>query len=276
VRYRILKVFGVTTGAACSAYIAAAGYLYLFQRSYVFHPDATIVAPAERALEGVESATIEAQDGTRLAGWYNAAEPGRPTVLYFHGNAGTIAGRADRFRQILASGFGLLAMNYRGYGGSAGSPSEAALFSDGVEIFDWLAERSGTIVVHGESLGTAVATYVAAERPAAALILEAPFTAALDIAAATYPWVPVRLLMRDPLLSREHIRRVEEPVLIVHGTADAVVPVDYGERIYEAAGEPKEIAIVDGAGHSDLWERGLWAIALGFLERNGAPAQAAP
>ena len=140
----------------------------------------------------------------------------------------TFSERAPRFKQVAESGFGVLGMSYRGYAGSGGSPSEAALFSDALEIFDWLAARSGDIVVHGESLGTASPPTLPPSAPAAALMLEAPFTAAVDIAAATYPWVPVSLLMRDPFLSRDHIRRVEEPVLILHGTADRVVPVDTG------------------------------------------------
>src|SRR5690606_19804433 len=98
--------------------------------------------------------SFTAADGTRLSGWHRCAEGGKPTVLYFHGNAGTLAGRAGRFRQILDSGYGLLAVSYRGYAGSEGEPSEAALFSDALELFDWLSERSPAIVLHGESLGT--------------------------------------------------------------------------------------------------------------------------
>jgi fermentation-respiration switch protein FrsA (DUF1100 family) len=193
-------------------------------------------------------------------------------VLYFHGNAGSLSDRADRFAHIVDSGFGFVAMAYRGYPGSGGSPGEAALYADALEIFDRLASETDAVVLYGESLGTAVATYVAAERPAAALILESPFTAALDIAAATYPWVPVSLLMLDPFLSREHIRRVDEPLLILHGTTDRVVPVAHGRALFAVAGEPKELVIVEGAGHGDLWERGLWSAVLGFLARRNVVA----
>jgi fermentation-respiration switch protein FrsA (DUF1100 family) len=166
-------------------------------------------------------------------------------------------------------------VSYRGFAGSGGSPSEAALFSDALEIFDWLQARTQDIVIHGESLGTGVAAYLAAERPARALILEAPYTAALDIAGATYPWLPVSWLMRDPFVTREHIQRVDEPVLIVHGTADRVIPVEHGKRLYETAGDPKQLAIVEGAGHSDLWDRGLWSTVLDFLRANAPQAPAA-
>ncbi len=260
--------------ALAAIYLAAAGYLFLFQRSYVVHPNGVLAQPAERGLSGVEVVTLATKDGSTLTGWYGEARPGQPTVLYFHGNAGNLSGRAKRLAEIQASGFGVLAVSYRGYASSGGSPSQAALFSDALEIFDWLRERTDNIVIHGESLGTGVAAYLAAERPARALILEAPYTAALDIAAATYPWLPVSWLMRDPFPTREHIRRVDEPVLIVHGTEDRVIPVEHGRRLYEAAGDPKQLAIVEGAGHSDLWARGLWSTALAFLRASGTAPQA--
>lgn len=252
-----------------AGYLSAIGYLFAFQRDYVFKPSGTLAQPAEKGLTGVEVVSITAKDGTLLSGWYHPPRAGLPTLLYLHGNAGNISGRADRFRQVVESGLGFLAVSYRGYAGSGGAPSEAALVSDGVEEFDWLAARGGSIVIYGESLGTGVATEVASERRPSALILEAPFTAALDIAATTYPWVPVGILMRDPFISREHIKAVEAPVLIVHGTSDEMIAVDQGRRLFEFAREPKELAIIEGGGHSDLWDRGLWQIVVGFLRDQG-------
>ena len=181
------------------------------------------------------------KDGTELTGWYARASPGRPTLLYFHGNAGNISGRAERFKQVarfrLRPPRGELS---RLSGKWRRARARRRFFSDGLEIFDWLAAKTPDIVVYGESLGTAVATYVAAERPAQALVLEAPFTAALDIAAATYPWVPTSLLMRDPFLSRENILRVDEPLLIVHGTDDRVVPVEMGRKLFALGARAEE------------------------------------
>lgn len=275
-RHRLFRSLGVLIAIAVAAYLAAVGYLFVAQRSYVFVPGGTLTLPARQNLAGVEVVTLTMADGTELTGWYAEPATGEPTLLYFHGNAGNIADRAPRFEQVLASGFGLLAMSYRGYPGSGGSPSEAALFSDALEIFDWLSGRTDDIVVHGESLGSAVAAYVAAQRPARALVLEAPFTAALDMAADTYPWVPVSWLMRDPFLTRETIKRVEEPVLIAHGTADTVVPADHGRRLFELAREPKALFIVEGAGHSDLWRNGFWPRLLAFLAEQGVVAQPVP
>jgi fermentation-respiration switch protein FrsA (DUF1100 family) len=273
VRNPILRSAVAIAAIIAAAYLAAVGYLFAFQRDYVFKPDGTLASPAEKGLPGVEVITLQTADGTTLTGWFQPAEPGKPTILYFHGNAGNVSERAKHFKQVVDSGFGFLAMSYRGFAGSDGSPSEAALVSDGLEIFDWLAKRSDLIVLYGESLGTGVATEVAAKRQARALVLEAPYTAALDLAAATYPWVPVSLLMRDPFLSREHILDVEEPALIVHGTADQVIPVEQGKRLFEIAHDPKSLAVIDGATHSDLWDRGLWPIVLKFVEEQDvAPA----
>jgi hypothetical protein len=265
---RILIVLASLLVAFAAVYLAAVGYLYVAQRSYVFVPGGTLRDPAEIGLGGVETISLRSPDGVALTAWYAQAEPGQPTVLYFHGNAGNLSDRGKRFEQILRSGFGLLAASYRGYPGSDGAPSEAAFFSDALLLSDWLADRTGQIVLHGESLGTGIATYVAAQRTVRALILEAPYTAALDIAGETYPWVPVSWLMRDPFVTREHIGRVDEPVLIAQGTEDRVIPVEHGRRLFEFAGQPKQLAIFEGAGHSDLWDRGLWATITDFLARN--------
>lgn len=269
---RIRKAAVAVVIVAAIPYLAANAYLFAFQRDYVFKPSGELALPAGKGMSGVEVLTLTAADGTKLTGWYQPARPDRPTVLYFHGNAGNVSERASRFKRVVASGFGFLAVSYRGYAGSGGSPSEAGFFSDGLEIYDWLAARTENIVIYGESLGTATATYVASERPGRALILEAPFTAALDIAAATYPWVPVGLLMHDPFLSRDYMQRVDEPVLIVQGTVDEVVPLEQGKKLFDIAHEPKRFAVIDGGSHSDLWDRGLWPAALNFLREQGVIA----
>ena len=251
-------------------YAFPVSYLYVFQRDFVFKPGGELATPADKGLAGVDVRSFEMADGVRLTGWYAPTDAGKPSVLYFHGNAGNLSGRSARFATVLASGFGLLAASYRGYPGSEGSPGERQLIADGLALYDWLAGQSDQIVVHGESLGTgiAVAVAVAASRDARALVMEAPFTAAVDIAARQYPWMPVGLLMRDQFRSRQRIGDVSEPLLIVHGTDDPVIPVDHGRRLFALAGEPKTLAIVDGARHDDLWPRGLWQRVLRLLDEN--------
>jgi fermentation-respiration switch protein FrsA (DUF1100 family) len=258
------------------AYVGVVGYLYFFQESFVYEPSGTLETPTEKGLPSVEVIELTMADGTPLTGWYKTAEAGEPVLLYFQGNSGNISGRADRFRQVLDSGFGLLAMSYRGYPGSGGKPSEKAIFSDALEIFDWLEERTDDIVIHGESLGTGIATYTASQRPEEALILEAPYTAVVDIAAERHPWVPVRLLMHDQYKTYDYIDETDTPLLIVHGTADTTIPVRYGEELFEMALDPKELFIIDGATHGNLWENGLWPAALNFLQENGVIDQPEP
>ncbi len=255
---------------ALAAYLAAGGYLYAFQRSFVFKPSGALTSPADAGLAGVSMQLVAMADGTDVPVWRMApAMSDLPTVLYFHGNSGTLGKRAERFAEILDSGLGLYAPGYRGYAGAGGEPSEAGFVADALVHFDRLAAEGVRVVLHGESLGTGVASAVAAQRDAEALILEAPFTAAVDIAAAAYPWLPVGLLMHDQFKNRTHIANIEEPALIVHGTEDAVIPVAHGRKLFSLANEPKALIIVDGAGHGDLWSNGLWPNALGFLAENG-------
>lgn len=246
--------------AAAIAYAMAAGYMYINQRSFVFVPSGELETPAEKGLETVSAEIVEMADGTRITVWTaEPSGPGVPTVLYFHGNSSNLSGRWQRFKQIVDSGYGLYAPTHRGYAGAEGSPSEAALVSDALEHFDRAAANGAPVIVHGESLGTGLAAAVGAERPEAGLVvLEAPYTALVDMAHESYPWLPVNVLMKDPMKTRERIGNVTSPVLILHGTEDAVIPVEHGKKLYEYAAEPKELLIIEGAGHSDLWKRGLW------------------
>jgi len=253
------------------AYGMAAGYMYLNQRNFIFVPTGELSEPAEKGLEGVSAETVPMADGTRVTVWRaQPASAGAPTVLYFHGNSANVSSRWKRFKQILDSGFGLYAPSYRGYAGSEGDPSEAVLISDGLEHFDRAAAAGSPIIVHGESLGTGVATAVAAERPDTdLLVLEAPYTALVDMASEQYPWLPVGMLMKDPMPTRERIGSVEAPVMILHGTADRIIPVEHGRRLYEFAKDPKDLIIIEGVGHSDLWTNGLWEAVLAEWETQG-------
>ncbi|MCY6383204.1 alpha/beta hydrolase [Hoeflea prorocentri] len=259
------------------AYGAIAALMYLYQRQLVFQPFGDLTAPVENGLSDVAFDHAEMADGTRIAVWRKApATPDLPTVLYFHGNGGNLTLRAGRYRQIVDSGLGLYAPTYRGYAGADGSPSETALISDALEHFDRLRAGTPDIILHGESLGTGVAVAVAQQRDAKALILEAPYTAAVDVAAATYPWLPARTLMRDPFPSRERIGEVDAPLLIVHGKADGVIPFEHGEALFAMANDPKELIVFDKGGHSNLWTMGLWPSAIDFLNRNGILPPAPP
>ena len=164
------------------AYLVAAGYMYIFQRNFLFVPSGQLATPAEKGLNDVAVTSVEMADGTKTTVWTaHPAEEGAPVVLYYHGNSGNVSSRWKRFQQILNSGFGLYAPSYRGYAGSGGSPSEAKLISDALEHFEHAAAMGAPLIVHGESLGTGVATAVAVQHPdIGLLVLEAPYTALVD------------------------------------------------------------------------------------------------
>lgn len=242
----------VAVGAAVYALIVLAAYLG--QRRMMYFPDARRTPPAAAGLQGVEEVVIPTPDGARVIGWWARARQGQPTVLYFHGNAGSLAMRADSIHRFQRLGRGILMMSYRGYSGSTGSPSEAANHADALAAYQVLVDAGvgpTDIILYGESLGTGIAVRLASRKPVAGLILEAPFTSIVEVGAKAYPFLPVRLLMQDRYESLELIRAIEVPLLVLHGARDRIIPVEMGTAMHTAAPGPKEIAIFAMAGHND-------------------------
>lgn len=259
---RIIRVLII----AVACYLAAGTYMYVFQRSFLFLPSGSLARPSERGLDSVQLVEVIAKDGVSLSAWQAKAKGEKPTILYFHGNGGNLSSRSKRFDKIVEAGFGLFALSYRGYAGSGGTPSEQALIADGLIVFDKLSTQTSQIVIYGESLGAAIAVAVAAEREAAAVILESPFSAAVDIARDRYGWLPVEFLMKDPFRSRDRIGKVRSPLLIVHGDADEIIPIIQGRDLFLHAQEPKKMTVFAGARHGDLWDRGMWPAVTEFLD----------
>jgi len=242
-------------GMSIALYVMVTGAAWLGQRYLMYVPNATRVAPAAAGLAGVQEQILATPDGARLIAWRAAARPGRPTILYLHGNAGNLAGRADRFERYQRLGFGLMMLSWRSYSGSTGQPTEAHNVADAILAFDMLVTSgvpASDIVVYGESLGSGVAIQLAGVRPVAALVLDAPYTSIVDVAILSYPYLPVRPLLLDRYESDRHIKEVTAPVLILHGERDAVIPVKMGRALYELVRAPKKIALFPEGGHVDL------------------------
>ena len=241
----------------------------LLHRYFIYIPDRKRVAPKDAGLVDVEEIVFKAADGTRLIAWYRPARGDKPTLLYFPGNSGNTADRAGKIRAIAADGYGVFIVNYRGYGGSGGRPTEKRLAGDAVRAYDYLrglGVAPGNIVVYGESLGTAVATGVSLQREAKALVLESPFTSVVDVGQLAWPLLPLKYIMVDQFRTIDLIGSVDTPLFIVHGGRDAVIPLDMGRRVFHAAGGPKTLKVVKRAGHNDLFEQGAWALVRDFLE----------
>jgi uncharacterized protein len=259
---------------ALIAYGAIALGMYLIQRQLQYLPGRQGSTPAQVGLDGVETVNLTAADGTRLVAWHAPAPAGRPTILFFHGNGGELADRAERLAFYRDHGYGALFLSYRGYGASEGRPSEAGLMSDAVAAYEWLLNRGigpERIVIVGESLGSGVAVQLAAARSVAAIALEAPFTSAADIARMRYWWLPISLLMKDQFRSIEHIARIRAPLLILHGSDDGIVPIGSGRRLFEAARDPKEFVEIAGGTHVSIFSPESWAQELAFFDRHLGP-----
>ncbi|MEQ9638730.1 MAG: alpha/beta hydrolase [Alphaproteobacteria bacterium] len=250
---------------AVAVYVMVTAGMYTIQRQMMYHPPAAVLrAPPA----GFQAVTLATADGLSLAAWHAPAPAGARTIVHFHGNAGLISGQLNRVLPLVAAGYGVLLVEYRGYGGNPGEPTEDGLLADGraaLAYLDSLGVAASDRVLIGESLGTGVAVAMAAEAPAAGLILLAPYTSTADVAQARYWWLPARWLIKDSYDSLSRIRRVRTPLLIVHGRRDATIDVRFGERLFEAANEPKKLVVYDNAGHNDLIAHGVIEAELAFL-----------
>ena len=250
---------------AAAGYAAFAALMYVVQRSLMYFPETARTAPAAAGLPQAQEVVLDTADGEKVIAWHVPPRGDAPTVLYFHGNGGSLRLRVDRFQRIAAAGVGLIALSYRGYGGSTGKPTEDGLINDARAAYAFAADRYRRIALWGESLGTGVAVALAAEKPVARMVLDAPYTSALDIAQANHWYLPVRLLMKDQFRTDQRIARVKAPVLIMHGEVDQIIPIAYGERLFAMIPGPKQFVRFPGGYHVDLDRHGGVEVALRFL-----------
>ncbi|MDA8230867.1 MAG: alpha/beta hydrolase [Magnetospirillum sp.] len=258
-------------GALAGGYVLLVGGMAVFQRGMIYFPSPVRGEPAEAGLPEMVSVPVRTADGVLVASWYAPSRrPGGATVVLFHGNSGSLAHRAVKARALLDAGFGVLLAGYRGFGGNPGRPSEKGLYADARAALGWLGVRgvkAPQVALYGESLGTGVAVQMATEYAVAAVVLEAPYTRLPDLAPAVVPSGLAGMLMVDRFDNLAKIGAVQAPLLIVHGDADDVVPIGLGRRLFDAAATDKEGVFIAGGGHSDLWQRGIGATVVDFLDR---------
>lgn len=248
----------VVTGVAVVAAVAGAAFVMLWaaQRKLIYFPTQT-VRSAALVSGDIEEVTFPTRDGLTLDAWLVPAIGGSDgsVVVMFHGNGGNRADRMPIAERISAAGYAVLLVDYRGYGGNPGSPSEEGLLEDARAAIEYVSARpdvdSDRIVYFGESLGAAVAIGAAVESPPAGLILRSPFTSLGDVAAVHYPYLPARLLLRDQYRSIDRIVGIDVPVLVIAGSGDTIIPISQSREIYEAVPGPKRFVQIDGADHND-------------------------
>ncbi len=271
-----MKLLGHIALGLLLGYAALAALLYAFQSRFVYFPEmgrADRATPAQLKLP-FEELRIATTDGEQLHGWFVPAHEARGSVLFLHGNAGSIAHRLDWLPLFQRLRLSALLVDYRGFGQSTGQPSEAGTHADAEAAWRYLTEARGIpaarIVVMGESLGAAVAARLAARTGPAALVLHSAFTSAPDLAADLYPFLPARLLTRYAYDTLAAVRELRCPLLVAHSRGDEIVPLAHGRRLYEAASVPKQWLELAG-GHNDgfIFMRDEWAHRFEeFLQRH--------
>jgi len=233
--------------------------IMMFEERFIFFPAVYpegSYATEQRVLDPEEH-TFNTPDGVTLHAWFLRAEPAVGTILFFHGNAGNLSQRGEILRRLRSAGFNVFIPDYRGYGKSEGSPSEAGVYVDGLAAIEYLSSLSGVdssrILYYGSSLGGAVAIDVATHRQPAGLILVSTFSSARDVAREAYPFLPIYFLLHSRFDSESKIRTLHCPILAFHGSDDTIIPIDLGRRLFEAAPQPKEFHEVQGADHNNLF-----------------------
>lgn len=256
------------------AYAALVALAYFFQTRLVYFPQIGREISATPLAHGLkfEAVTLGTADGEELAAWWVPHERAAGVVLIFHGNAGNISHRLDYLTMLHRLGYASLIVDYRGYGQSTGSPSEEGTYRDAEAAWDWLTKNRGVspgdIVLLGESLGGAVAVWLAARVTPRALVVASTFTSVPDLGSQVYPFLPVRLISRLSYNTRETIAAVKAPILIAHSRDDDIIPFAHGKALYDAAREPKQFLEMRG-GHNDgfIFMRQEWVKQLvAFLE----------
>lgn len=221
----------------------------VFQRQLIHLPD-TSVPPLP---DGVDEVMLTTSDGLRLTAWFVPSTHPVATVLLAPGNAGNRGARLDQARALSQRGFSVLLVDYRGYGGNPGSPSEAGMLDDLRAAVAHLQDRDDVdperIVYYGESLGTAVAAALAVEHPPVAVVLRSPFPELADVGQVAYPYLPVRTLLRDRFHTQEYLGSYDGPVLVIAGSQDTLVPTELSIEVAQRAGAT--LVLVEGANHND-------------------------
>ena len=215
---------------------------YIFQRNLLYHPTENNYS-GDQILVSIEKVKINTQDSIELMSWYhNKNVNNYKTILFLHGNAGSLENRIHKINHFKDMNINFLLVAWRGFSGNKGTPTEKGLYEDAESAVRWLKSkgvRENNIIVYGESLGTGVATEIAQNKNFAGIILESPFTSMIDAGKDKYPYLPVRLLLKDRYESNKKIKNINSPILIMHGKVDNIVPFLMGKKMYALANEPK-------------------------------------
>lgn len=246
--------------AALLVYVFVVVVAFAMQRKMMYFPPTHYDPPPPAFME------VRTPDGS--LGWHLPAMDGKPTVMVFHGNASAIDSNMHIFRDLRENGYGIWSVGYPGYPGNAGKPTQLGIVSAAVSQYDALRGTGADVIAfYGTSLGSAVASQLAAKRTPDLLILDAPFNAMSDMARSQMPFLPTGLLLKDKWKSDRAITNLRTPLIWIHGTADRIIPLAQGQKLYDGYEGPKAAHIITGAHHTNTWLRGGRELTLDALSK---------
>ena len=223
-------------------YILVLVFLYFYQRNLLYHPNENNYSNDQISVS-IRKVKIKTSDNIDLLGWYHEKDLKKyKTIVYFHGNAGSLENRIHKLNHFSEMDVNFLIIAWRGFSGNKGKPTEQGLYEDGRSAINWLKNKGlkeEDIILYGESLGTGIATELSQNKNFAGVILETPFTSMVDAAKKFYPYIPVGLLLKDRYNNKHKIKNIFSPILIMHGEVDQIVPFEMGKRIFEISNQPK-------------------------------------
>ena len=237
-------------------YILVMAGMYAMQRKIMYQPSTEISVPAHYGTPNAQQVQLIPSDNNETMAWWLPGQPGKPVIIYFHGNAGHLGDRAVKFRAWNDAGYPVLAVSYRGYGSSKGQPTEQGLYMDARAALLYARAKLGFdeqhVILYGESLGTGVAVQMATEHAVGGMVLEAPYLSVTKRSEELYPFLPVRWLLKDKFESLHKITSVKAPLLVLHGKMDIVIPYHHGKELLSMANQPKRGVFYELVGHTDF------------------------
>ena len=252
-------------------YLTAVVSIYFYQRNLLYHPNENNYF-GDKLEVNIEKVNIKTPDNLSLLGWFHKKDLNKfKTIVYFHGNAGTLENRIHKLNHFKDMEVNFLIIAWRGFSGNEGKPSENGLYMDGLSAINWIIDqgvKEEDIILYGESLGTGIATELAQNKNFAGVILETPFTSMINAAKEFYPYIPVNLLLKDRYENYKKIKNIKIPILIMHGEQDTIVPFKMGKKMYQLANEPKYFYFTKYDDHMMVYDGPMIKTLKNFIQLN--------
>ncbi|WP_026942765.1 alpha/beta hydrolase [Hellea balneolensis] len=264
-----MKTLKLILLVALTIYLIAAAAIFALQRKLLYFPPNIYLTPTAVGVQDMTEVELRLGDTGRVMGWYAPpSDPDGKVFMVFHGNGSAVYSNHDIFRDMISEGHGVWSVGYPGYPGSQGKPTQSGIVTAAIVQYDYLIAQGHTpknIIFYGTSLGSGIAAQLAAKHKPTLLVMDAPFNSVLDMGRKQVPWLPVSLLMKDKFESDKALSGLDVPLIWIHGTADRIIPLSQGQKLYEGYDGPKSAHIIEGGQHTNLWFLGGREIVLEAL-----------